>query len=123
MNSLSQALQKKAGTIKKAVIGAASDVLSAPARISNGLKAQRSNSDADSLRLARKYDNAPNTPGSDAFKARSMADAVRAKYSKPAAGMKSARKVVSPVADGMKIGNKTVPYRNDAEKFGTYPKP
>lgn len=74
------------GRIKGAVIDKASDVMSAPARAYYGLKSRRSASDAKVLRQARAYDNAPNFDDkgmpTDAFKTRSVADAVRAKYTK-----------------------------------------
>lgn len=67
--------------IKKKIIDVASDVLSAPARAYYGVKSMRANSDADAIQRARKYDGAPdyNNDGSvtDAFKARSAADAAR----------------------------------------------
>lgn len=79
MNSLTKAIGNKLGKVKNAVIDKTSDVLSAPTRAYYGLKEKQANSDANVLKKARQYDNAPNTPGSDAFKMRSMADAIRNK--------------------------------------------
>lgn len=66
MKALGKALKEKVG-----------GALAMPAKAYYGMKGSRASSDAHIMREARKYKGAPNTPGSDAFKTRTMADAAR----------------------------------------------
>ena len=64
-------------TIKQGVIGATSDVLSAPAKLKAIRSKQQADSDVSTLKTARSYKSAPsmssNGMPTDAFKARSLA--------------------------------------------------
>lgn len=74
-----KALMNKAG---KAITGAVSDVLSAPARAYHGMKGAADTRDAGYMREARKYKGAAdfiNGKPTDALKMRTMADAARIK--------------------------------------------
>lgn len=79
INALSKAIGKK-------VVGTASDVLSAPSRARHAIRGAKYDRERNALTTARKYDKAPNYDGSgkitDAFKARSVAEGIRRKYSK-----------------------------------------
>ncbi len=80
-SALGTALSNKISGAKKAVVSAASDVMSAPARAYNGAKSAQASRDFNTLKRARSYDNAPNFDRlgrpSDALKARTSADEVR----------------------------------------------
>lgn len=67
-------------TIKQGVIGATSDILSAPAKLKAIRSKQQADSDISTLKTARSYKGAPgmdmNGNPTDAFKARSLAQDV-----------------------------------------------
>lgn len=85
-NTKAKALLNRIRGVKKALINKTSDVLSAPARAYHGAKAMRSNNEADILRTARDYDNAPDYDdegnATDARKYRSAAETIRSKHAK-----------------------------------------
>lgn len=84
--SLQKALTARVKGVKKKVIGAVSDTISAPARAYYGAKAARSGREADTLRKARAYDDAPDFDSkgapTEALKTRTMANAIRDRLKK-----------------------------------------
>ncbi len=86
IGALGTALSNRISGAKKAVVGAASDVMSAPARMYYGAKGRRAERDTATLKEARKYDGASNFDlkgnPTDALKARTAADEVRMRRSK-----------------------------------------
>lgn len=84
MNPISTALKKKIGGVKNKVIDVASDVLSAPAQLKYKINKAQVDSDVAGIKKAREYGNAPSFDErgmpTDAFKARSMRDAIKNKY-------------------------------------------
>lgn len=72
--------------IRNKIVGTTSDVLSAPTRAFYGYKRMKADSDFNTLKRAKSYNNAPdyNPNGSvtDAFKARSLARDVKDRLTK-----------------------------------------
>lgn len=72
--------------IKDKVIDKTANVISAPSRLKSKLKQKRAESDYKVLKGARSYKGAPNFDDegrpTDAFKMRTMADAVKTRYGK-----------------------------------------
>ena len=83
---IGSSLKSLARKVKEKAVDITSDVLSAPARAYYGVKANRANADADVIKKARDYDNAPDWTNegevSDAQKTRFMAKLAKERLTK-----------------------------------------